>query len=121
MTTAKINRYRELLLRLRERARGEVNHVALALQEEVQVNANASAAPVHLADVAGEAVDADVEVLHTERGILEEINNALARIHAGEFGDCATCGQPIAEERLKAIPYASSCVTCARAQDSPSY
>lgn len=121
MTTAKTNRYREILLELRDRARGEVNHVAQALQEEVRVNANASSAPVHMADIAAEAVDAEVEVLQTERGILEGINQALARIETGEFGKCTTCGEPISEERLKAIPYVSTCVTCARTSDERGY
>jgi len=78
MITDKRNRYREMLLALRERARGEVNHVVQALQEEVNVNENTSNAPVHLADVAAEAVDAHVQVLQTERTILDEINAALA-------------------------------------------
>jgi DnaK suppressor protein len=116
MSAEKLNRYRGTLLALRERARGEVNHVVQAIQEEVNVNENVSAAPVHLADIAGEAVDADVQVLQTERTILDEINTALLRIDEGKFGQCTECGRVIAEERLKAIPYAATCVECARAQ-----
>jgi len=116
MSTDKRNRYRETLLALRERARGEVNHVVEAIREEVNVNANISAAPVHMADIAGEAVDADVQVLQTERTILDEINAALVRIDDRTFGECTQCGRTISDERLKAIPYASTCVECARAQ-----
>ena len=121
MGAEKTNRYRELLLSLRERARGEVNHVVQALQEEVNVNENVSAAPVHLADIAVEAVDADVEVLQTERNILDEINAALLRIHEGTFGECTACGHVISEERLKALPYASTCVACARSETNRGY
>src|SRR5580765_6650298 len=45
MSAEKRNQFRDMLLALRDRARGEVNHVVQALQEEVNVNANTSAAP----------------------------------------------------------------------------
>jgi DnaK suppressor protein len=121
MTADKKNRYRAMLLSLRERARGEVNHVVQAIQEEVKVNANTSAAPVHMADIAVEAVDADVQVLQNERTILDEINSALARLDDGTFGKCMECGRGMSEERLKAIPYASTCVECARTESNRSY
>jgi RNA polymerase-binding transcription factor DksA len=110
-----------MLLALRDRARGEVNHVVQAIQEEVNVNANTSAAPVHMADIATEAVDADVQVLQNERSILDDINAALARFDEGNFGECTHCGHTISEERLKAIPYASTCVECARSQSHRDY
>jgi len=121
MSADKKNRYREMLLALRDRARGEVNHVVQAIQEEVNVNANTSAAPVHLADIAGEAVDADVQVLQNERSILDDINAALVRFDEGSFGECTQCGRKISEERLKALPYASTCVECARGQANRGY
>jgi len=114
MNRAKLNQYGSILLALRERVGGEVNHVVESIHEDVTINTNVSSAPVHLADVAAAAVDADVEVLHTERSILDEINAALERIAAGTFGRCTHCGSPIAEERLKALPYAPTCVRCAR-------
>jgi RNA polymerase-binding protein DksA len=115
MNPAKLRHYRELLLHCRERARGEVNHVVNALQEEVEIDTNLSSAPVHLADVAADAVDADVQVLQTERTILDQINDALGRIDDGTFGTCLECGTPISELRLKALPYTPLCVRCARA------
>ncbi|HEY2410695.1 MAG TPA: TraR/DksA C4-type zinc finger protein [Pirellulaceae bacterium] len=121
MSADKKNRFRDMLISLRERARGEVNHVVLAIQEEVNVNANTSAAPVHMADIASEAVDADVQVLQNERSILDDINAALARLDDGTFGKCTECGRGISEERLKAIPYASACVECARTEANRSY
>ncbi len=43
---------------------------------------------------------------------LRQVNAALERIHAGEFGVCAHCDEPISEKRLKAIPWAKYCVIC---------
>ena len=37
------------------------------------------------------------------------IHAALARIDAGEFGDCVTCGEPIDDDRLEAVPHTPFC------------
>ena len=121
MNAEKLRNFRQQLLDLRERVRGEVNHVVTALQEEVNIDLNVSAAPVHLADVAPSAVDADVQVLQTERGRLEQINEALDRLENGQFGICQQCGTAISEERLKALPYTPLCVSCARSEAELTY
>lgn len=43
------------------------------------------------------------------------IKRALARIDAGEYGDCANCGTEISQERLDVLPYTSLCKNCAGA------
>ena len=108
------NRYQKMLSDLHERVGGEVNYVVESIHEDVDVNANVSAAPVHLADVATETVDVDVQVLHTERSILDQINAALQRIADGSFGRCTNCGVAIPEERLNALPYTPVCAQCAQ-------
>lgn len=44
----------------------------------------------------------------------QQIHAALKRIDAGSYGECVTCGEPISEQRLKALPYAMQCISCAR-------
>ena len=114
MKRDKLTAYRRALEALHQRVGDEVNHVVESIHEDVDINHNNSSAPVHLADVAEEAVDADIEVLHTTRSMLDEIDTALARIEAGTFGECAECGGPIAQQRLKAIPFTAVCVRCAK-------
>lgn len=46
------------------------------------------------------------------RAAVDEIDRALARIDAGMYGICETCGQTIPKERLKALPQAALCVRC---------
>ena len=41
------------------------------------------------------------------------IRAALNRIEAGVFGICVACGEPISEERLRAVPHAARCRNCA--------
>jgi RNA polymerase-binding transcription factor DksA len=120
MNSEKLKSYRQKLLDLREQERSEVNYVVESIHEDVNINENISFAPVHLADVAGDAVDADVQVLQTARGILEEINAALVRIEDGMFGKCRECGAAISEQRLKALPYTPVCVRCAKTSEQPS-
>src|SRR5713101_4722673 len=43
---------------------------------------------------------------------VEEIEAALARIAAGTYGSCETCGEPISPVRLAALPMARRCVPC---------
>ncbi len=44
---------------------------------------------------------------------LRQIDHALRRIEADRYADCEDCGEPIAEERLMALPYATRCIQCA--------
>ncbi len=44
----------------------------------------------------------------------QQIHAALKRIDAGTYGECMTCGEPISEQRLHALPYAMQCISCAR-------
>jgi DnaK suppressor protein len=117
MSTEKLEQYRQKLLALRDRVMGEVSHVAEAIQEDASTLQNLSSVPIHLADVAPDGLDADVHVLETERGILEEITAALNRIGDGTFGTCQSCGRPIGEQRLQALPYAALCIGCARTRE----
>ena len=43
-----------------------------------------------------------------------ETRAALGRIADGRYGTCATCGRPIDDGRLAAVPTAITCMRCAR-------
>jgi DnaK suppressor protein len=47
-----------------------------------------------------------------DRSLLADLEEALARVDAGTFGECLNCGQEIGIKRLEAIPQARYCVTC---------
>ena len=53
-------------------------------------------------------------------GLLEsrKINAALKRISDGTFGLCLKCDEPILEERLDLLPFATLCRKCARLQEN---
>jgi DnaK suppressor protein len=48
----------------------------------------------------------------TDRTTLVQIDEALARITEGTYGNCLNCAQPMAEKRLTAVPWAPHCVDC---------
>lgn len=52
------------------------------------------------------------ELSEGERRELHDIEDALARIQAGEFGRCARCGGALGRYRVWAIPEARYCLTC---------
>lgn len=45
-------------------------------------------------------------------GEVRRIRAALGRIEDGTYGACSTCGRPISEERLAAIPSTLTCLAC---------
>jgi DnaK suppressor protein len=45
---------------------------------------------------------------------LAAVDAALARLDAGTYGLCQSCGKPIAPERLEALPSAALCIDCQR-------
>jgi DnaK suppressor protein len=53
-------------------------------------------------------------LLEQARRRLADIDAALARREAGDYGVCETCGRPIGAERLEARPAARTCIDCAR-------
>ena|SRR5487761_1112555 len=51
------------------------------------------------------------------RELLEQTEHALARIDAGTYGVCESCGKPIGKARLLAFPRATLCVECKQRQE----
>jgi DnaK suppressor protein len=49
----------------------------------------------------------------TQRREIQQIDAAIERIEAGEYGICRDCGQEIDPRRLAALPYAVLCTECA--------
>jgi DnaK suppressor protein len=59
-----------------------------------------------------------LKLKQTDAKILTAIEEALQRIDKGTYGVCRDCGNPIAEARLKAIPWTRVCVSCKEKQQS---
>ena len=61
-------------------------------------------------------VHIQLKLKQTDAKILQAIEEALGRIEKGTYGICRDCGEPIAEARLKAIPWTRVCIACKEKQ-----
>lgn len=66
------------------------------------------------ATLAGEL---SVALAEEESKALSETNEALDRLHDGDYGICEQCWQPIAISRLRAIPSTTLCRACKQEQE----
>lgn len=60
------------------------------------------------------ATSRDLAVLELNRDacLLEQVQAAIARMNAGEYGTCQHCEKDIPPTRLTAVPWAEYCVPC---------
>ncbi|MFQ5442797.1 MAG: TraR/DksA family transcriptional regulator [Thermodesulfobacteriota bacterium] len=53
-----------------------------------------------------------LSIADIRRRELEQMDGALGKLEDGTYGECASCGEDIDEERLKVVPFATLCVKC---------
>jgi DnaK suppressor protein len=58
----------------------------------------------------------DLALRDHNKAHLADVNAALARLDAGTYGRCTSCGNAIAPERLEALPWAAFCIDCQRSK-----
>jgi RNA polymerase-binding protein DksA len=118
MTKAILDTYRQQLMTLRSRLKGDVTHLADEALRKAGGEASGSLSnmPIHMADLGTDNFEQEftLSLLENEEQALDEIGAALDRIDKGSFGLCEECGKEIPRERLRALPYARRCVECAR-------
>ena len=63
------------------------------------------------------AAGAAEELSEQEYEEIQAIDEALARMEGGEFGQCARCGGAIGRHRMRAVPEARYCLSCSTLAD----
>ncbi len=97
-------------------------HLAQARSEVAQ--ADAEARPVDLDLSVGrlsrmDLLQAQQMALARKERLAQRITQleaAQRRLERGEYGECLTCGEPIAIERLRARPEVTRCLACQRGE-----
>jgi DnaK suppressor protein len=59
----------------------------------------------------------EVALIQMKGETLQRVREALARLDAGEYGDCAECGGEISQPRLRALPFAVRCTACEQSHE----
>ena len=110
---AELDEFRTMLLAKREQILGNVHCMEdEALRRE---RTDLSNMPFHMADAGTDnyEIENTLGLMDSERRLLVEIEDALARIEQGTYGICEGNDEPIPKGRLRAIPWARHCVACA--------
>ena len=114
--------YKQQLLGLRARLRGDVNAMAnSALKKNGQeVSGDISRMPIHMADIGSDNFEQEftLSLMETEEGTLDAVESAIEKIEDGVYGECDECGGQISKARLQAIPYTPLCIKCAQKLES---
>jgi RNA polymerase-binding transcription factor DksA len=107
---------RELL----ESERGRLEHVrdtfeAEHLHDETEDDSTAELSHLaqHPADTGSETFERekDFSILEQVEAELGDVERALVRLDDGTYGTCQACGDPIADERLAAMPATRFCLS----------
>jgi DnaK suppressor protein len=115
MSKLRNDRFLELDRMLREREetlRREIRETLLRSAGEHHKDLAGMVSDAGDESVANMLADLDIAAVDRDVGELREVENARARVRAGEYGICVDCGATIGYARLKASPAAARCVAC---------
>lgn len=115
MNNQKLQFFRELVLKERENTLRIISDIDETWTKNMQdASGNLSNYTIHLADIGTDTQEREKETYILERELkhLRLLDETLKRIDSNNFGTCIYCGEKISEERLKAVPYAVSCIEC---------
>jgi DnaK suppressor protein len=118
LTRRDLERYRKLLMDKRHEILGDVESLQTDRTNK-NTGGNLSNMPLHMADVGSDNYEQEftLHLVESERKLLHELDEALARIKAGTFGVCLERGVPIAKARLDAKPWAKYCIEVTRERE----
>jgi len=118
LTTADIERFKQMLFEKRREIVGNVNEMQNEALKKPRLDAagDLSSMPIHMADIGTDNYDQEfaLGLMDSERKLLKEIDDALRRIEQKAYGVCEATGKPIVKARLEAKPWARYCVEYAR-------
>ena len=116
MSDTELDTYKNRLVALRDRIRGDVTAMtdgALS-QSRSEAAGDLSAMPLHMADIGSDNFEQEqtLAFIQSDNKTLRLIEEALDRIRTGTYGVCESCGKPIPKVRLNVVPYTANCVHC---------
>ncbi len=118
LTSAETEHFRKMLLEKRKEILNNVNEIEGEALKKSRMDASGdlSSMPIHMADIGTDNYEQEfaLGLMDSERKLLREIDEALARIENQTYGICEGTGKLIRKARLEAQPWARYCVEYAR-------
>ena len=116
MNANSLNHFKKLLEAVRKKISGDMANLekdSLNLSQR-DASGDLSGYSSHMADIATDnfAQEFNIELVSSEQGLLNLIEDALLKIKEGKFGMCEICEKPIGQKRLAAVPYTRYCIKC---------
>lgn len=116
MSKLSVGKYKKRLLEEREVLRRELEALDRDISGDDSAEAQSELADYdnHPADAASETFERtkDIALRDSRKALLGKVDEALAKIERGTYGECDRCGADIGNARLDAVPYALYCVKC---------
>lgn len=106
------------LTRMRDRLIDEADRLIDAVPAALLQDGTQSHVPTHTADQATDSLDREVAIVANEQELRADVLAALERLDNDSYGRCQACHGEIGEARLRAVPYARYCVSCAAQEQS---
>ena len=113
-------RYVELKQMLIERQREIMNEVQGKIRDVRAEGADKDHEVLDPGETSEVDIQEDIEfaLIQMKAETLNKINEALARLEEGSYGNCFECGDEIAQPRLRALPFAVRCKDCEEARET---
>jgi RNA polymerase-binding protein DksA len=114
-----IEQFRKRLLAERVRAQGALDYLHEENSGSMDDEAQQGQSDNHPGDLATITLDREIDYTleENEERVIAAIDAALERIDNGTYGTCQGCGQPIATDRLEAVPWTTQCIDCKRKEE----
>ena len=115
-----LEHFRELLLKRRRNATDDIERMRAQIQDSREQAENDSAYSFHMADAGTDAMEREKLYLMIARQqkYIGYLDRALERIEDKTYGICKVTGEPIAKERLEAVPHTEISIEAKRKQKS---
>jgi DnaK suppressor protein len=107
MNAKQLAHFRKILEAWKAELSQDIDTTIHSMQDEATVFADPNDRATQESDMALELRNRD-----RERKLIKKIDETIAKIDAGDYGYCDSCGVEIGIERLQARPTASLCIDC---------
>lgn len=114
MNTARKRELRTILMEKRREIAAEVRRKIHELRDQNSRRRQDSDSPVEQLESSdfGEQEDVELAIIQMKADTLNRIDQALGRLDRSVYGKCFECDEEIAENRLRALPFAVRCTNC---------